>query len=378
VLIETMPQVLAWEAADDVCSRVFRAYVELLSDSLGSLLYRMRDADSSLAQRLELALAGASDDALMRVLTAPETSFRLLWKGDASDHARAEFILASFDAEAIREGHAARPAVEVWTALGDTGFLADGTTLTWAVEGLMPLDFGSPRLRSVVIDEVGLPDGGWGMLSEQEIVTVQQKLREARMGIELTGAHLLDLVCLFNRVLVCFRDSAIPHGSSSGSTGQYVGRSFLTNPHLPGVDNVMVAEALVHEAIHGLLYMQERRKAWVPEALYTGAASGVVSPWSGNRLPLRQYLQACFVWYGLLHFWCLALLSGSFPQTRVHTRIAQALIGYLGAPLTQALGPERADVSAEILDAIDEMQDRARSSFTDVAPEALTVLTVLQ
>ena len=371
-----MPRVLTWQRAEDASARVFGAYVELLADSLGLLLSRIHASDPALVEPIESGLDGTSDDGFIRLLTAPETSFRLLWRGDVSDVARAEFIIASLEAEALRDGRAAPPSTEVWTALGDIGFSPEGTIRTWAVEGLMPLDFGSPRLRAVVIDEVGRPDGEWGNLSRRQVSAVRVKLRAAAHGIEATKSQVLDFVRQFNRVLVCFRDVAIPTGSSSGSTGQYVGRSFLTNPQLRGVDEVVVAEALVHEAIHGLLYMQERCKAWVPDALYMGA-SALVSPWSGNPLPLRQYLQACFVWYGLLHFWSLALEADSFPESRVRTRIAQALIGFLGGRLTDSLGSAHDAVDPEILGAIDEMQLHVQRTFTDVAPGALADITSL-
>ena len=39
-----------------------------------------------------------------------------------------------------------------------------------------------------------------------------------------------------------------------------------------------------------------------------------ISPWSNWRLPLRTFVHACFVWFGLWHFWRPpAHLAGAGP-----------------------------------------------------------------
>ena len=85
------------------------------------------------------------------------------------------------------------------------------------------------------------------------------------------------------------------------------------------IDYLDIAEALVHEAIHSLLYMQERCHPWVPAELYAPVPR-VVSPWRGRNLALRPFLQACFVWYGILQFWGKATTTGTLRPHRWASR----------------------------------------------------------
>jgi hypothetical protein len=374
MLIHAMPQVLTWRSPTDDLVRVFSSYVDLLADSLGALLGRLKATDPDAANAVLARQAEVSPEGFLRVLTAPETSFRLLWDGDDSDRARAGFLLAALHAEMIREGRSVPLAQETWSAVGDLGFRPDGAVLgNWNLPGLMPLDFGSPHVGSVATGEIDAADGQWEPFTEGEIAAVRERLELAGRGIAETKPLLQEFVRWFNRVVVCLKDSASPTSSSSGSTGQYVGRTFITNPHLPGVDEVVIAEALIHEGIHGLLYMQERRKAWVGDDLYMGSAA-VLSPWSGNPLLVRPYLQACFVWYGLLHFWCLALEAGSFPAARTRERIAQAVTGFLRGPLLETLQPYRDEISPDLLAAVETMQQLVVESFAEVAPDRLRAI----
>jgi hypothetical protein len=374
MLIEAMPDVLTWKAPADDLVRVFGSYVDLLADSLARLLRRLQRAHPDAAQVLWERFAEASEVAFLRVLTAPETSFRLLWDGDESDLARAEFLLGALQAELAREGRDVRLAGETWTAVGDVGFKSDGSLLgNWNVPTLGPLDFGSPLVGSVATGEIDGADGHWEPFADDEIAAVRRRFKAASLGIEATRPVLREFVVWFNRVVVCLKDPMSPTSSSSGSTGQYVGRTFITNPHLPGVDDVFLAEGLVHEGIHGLLYMQERQRAWVTDELYMGSVS-VVSPWSGNPLQLRPYLQACFVWYGLLHFWCLALEAGSFPAGRTRERIGQAVTGFLRGSLTAPLQPYLEEISPDLLAAVEVMQDLVMRSFAEVAPDKLRAI----
>jgi hypothetical protein len=146
---------------------------------------------------------------------------------------------------------------------------------------------------------------------------------------------------------------------SSGSLGDYVGRSIFCNAHLPTVGTAVLAESLVHEAIHSLLSMYEADEPWFPEADSFSPESAVASPWTGARLSLRTFLQACFVWYGLAHLWTVARRSSPFPPDQVDERARQARRGFLGGPLVDHLGDLRSFVAPPILELVAAMQDRA-------------------
>jgi hypothetical protein len=129
------------------------------------------------------------------------------------------------------------------------------------------------------------------------------------------------------------------------------------------VDAVDIADAIVHEAIHALLYMQEQKKSWVYDPDLCKPIPRVVSPWTGRHLALRPFLQACFVWYGLLHFWCLALSAGAFDSARIRERIVRSGIGFWDKPLLDYIDSYKAALCPDLLKAIQEMQSIVNDAF---------------
>jgi hypothetical protein len=93
-----------------------------------------------------------------------------------------------------------------------------------------------------------------------------------------------------------------------------------------------------------------------------------VSPWTGTKLPVRQFLQACFVWYGLVHFWALAWTTGAFAPDRVRARLTLATSGFLFEDLVDTLVGMCGDgIAPAIVNAICEMQGVVRRSFAESA-----------
>ncbi|MFH6944221.1 hypothetical protein [Flavobacterium sp. FlaQc-50] len=89
---------------------------------------------------------------------------------------------------------------------------------------------------------------------------------------------------------------------TSGSDGEYVGRIVVCNGHT--VEDSVIVDALVHEAIHGLLYMIDELNVWQPSReISSEIGRTVISPWSNNSITIRNLVQAIYVWYGLYHFW---------------------------------------------------------------------------
>jgi hypothetical protein len=122
------------------------------------------------------------------------------------------------------------------------------------------------------------PDRSRTALKDEERPVAFDRLRMAFELVSATG--LSEFVTTFTKVLVLIRNETARF--SSGSETRYIGRSVLGNPHSAGIDHLDIAEALVHEAIHALLYMEERPRAWVPAALYAPVPR-VVSPWTGRN-----------------------------------------------------------------------------------------------
>jgi hypothetical protein len=70
-----------------------------------------------------------------------------------------------------------------------------------------------------------------------------------------------------------------------------------------------ISDSIVHEAIHSLIYRIELFDSFYEDnsaVLFTKA----ISPWSGRELNLHSFVHACFVWFGLWHFWSLSAITG--------------------------------------------------------------------
>jgi hypothetical protein len=354
MLIEAMPEVLTWRAGADVMLRVYEAYTDLLSKQLGKLLAELQVPNANLAQELRVVMAAASDEAFARVMTAPETSYRLLWQPyDAATSAK--FIMQAFLAEAAREGANVTFAEEAWTALGDVGFLPDQPMLQQPRINALLIDFISPYARSVDLGngDIITPRGEF---SDAESARIISQLESACEQLGRISPLIRDFAARFNRVLILQKDPTDPANFTSGSTGQFIGRSFLSNPHLDAVDEVGLAEGIVHEAIHALLYMQERQKDWVCSRELYLPNQILISPWTGSCLALRSFLQACFVWYGILHLWSQSLLAGEFERQKVKSRIIVSSRGFFAGQLVDHLAPWRDGISDDVIQAITTMQ----------------------
>ena len=354
MLIHRMPDALSWACGTADFDAVNYAYMRLLGQTWESR------SDAHLA-----ALARwAGKQGFDRFLGAPETSRRLLWPGaDAAEAAC--FFEASLRAELAFAGQPAEFAGETWTALGDAAFLPDGQRFNWPQEpGMMPLDFGSPRARSIDLTgaefETAAPRDPYTVV---ELEAAIRKVRAALHGVLQACPEAGRFIARFNKVLVIQPDPAAPGRSSSGSNGQFVGRSFVTNVQSPDVTAEAVADAVVHEGIHGLLYMQQVMQPWGPSELIYNQAPAAASPWTGRMLPLRSFLEACFVWYGLLHFWCYALSQSVFEPREVRRHLARALNGFLHQRLPDLVAGHREKVLPDLIESLAALQSNVQAAF---------------
>lgn len=360
VSLEEMSTALAWSAGTLVFDRAFRAYIALLSDRLAELLSDARVESPAGCAWLEALLQDAGDAAFMRTLVAPETSFRLLWRPGRTTE-RVAFICNALRAESARDDDAAAGSIdrECWTALGDVGFHPGGERIdNPQVPGAATIDILSPHAAAV---DLGLASGGRQRFAPDQLDRVLAKIADAAHGIEQAGAVHSGFVQRFNMVFIPQAAANDPTLFMSGSTGQYIGRSFVVNPHLDRVDAVDLAEAFVHEGIHALLYMQERQESWVNRPDYFELTQRIESPWTGRALGLRGFLHAVCVWYGLLHFWADALATRALSQPRVESRMRASLRGFLCGSLADRLLQYRPGVAADVLATVNAMQARVKA-----------------
>jgi len=136
-----------------------------------------------------------------------------------------------------------------------------------------------------------------------------------------------------------------------------IGRVGLINVLSRGWNVAKLSNAIVHEAIHSLIYKLE-----LQHALYSDNDAPekctAVSPWSGRTLKLHSFVHACFVWFGLWCFW-----NKSEDQSAAALKLKnRALTGFLAGPLLSSLSSESfAGIQPYVRDAIEEMYGRVMS-----------------
>ena len=91
-------------------------------------------------------------------------------------------------------------------------------------------------------------------------------------------------------------------GFLSESYGTKVGLVNINNAHKKNIDTADIIDALVHEAIHNFLFCFNQKTPLLLK-IKNKNTDPVISPWTGNKLPLFNYIHACFVWWGLFNLW---------------------------------------------------------------------------
>ena len=366
-LIATLPEMLTWSARDAVWDRIHDRYRGVVGEALGDVVAAIDRGGSARGKELIDALDEASDDALLRVVLAPETSYRLLWQRPQDSQATAEFIHRSLLAERAREGRPTAIAEETWTALGDALVKPTGEVVAApSIEGFVPIDFDSRTVRDA--DPYGLHHdrSPWHPLVEDHRAIALDRLGQAMACIRATSGVAGDFITRFVKVLVLQEDDEQSYFTGY-STQQYAGRTVIGNPQLAQVGQI--AESIVHEAIHAMLYMLLQTHPWGLEDPYFDDTKKLPSPWTGKMLPVSTLLHACFVWYGLLTFWSRATTSKAFPPKWVRGRMSRAALGFAGPPLLERLDEaDRDAIAPPIRAAIGRMQDRVIESLGGRGP----------
>jgi hypothetical protein len=351
--LEVAPELLLWDAR----APALRAPIEArFGAALEEAYWKLCEAD---ADGLAQLSRDTPADTLVRVIAAPRSVRRLVWKRSGETTRSLRFLRQALLVEhALLNGG---DGAEGWTADGRAHCGGAGNVLTQPLIAgdRIPLDLVSPHARSIdlmggsrIIRQRSKPGSA---VAEGTAI----RLGEAWQAIASEGGTAGECVAAWTRVIV-----AQPDGSGqfwSGTNGEYVGRVVLVNVQDPRVTLEEIMDAVVHEAIHGLLYMHESVEPWVSDpALYT-AEPAVTSPWSGSPLPLRPFMQACFVWYGLAMFWAPQIGNPRFDAERVHYLLRRAIGGFASDSLLDLLAPYEDAVRPDMLELIAELQRTVRS-----------------
>jgi hypothetical protein len=296
------------------------------------------------------ALAGnlrdLSGDAFCRLLYAPEMCAAVTAGSTPFPERTAKVISDWIETELALQNDLPLATEGRWTALGD-----------YLIASSMPPDlshcltragkhsFRGPRVGSDIPIDCGCSNTPFYAetnflhavaLNPEELLTAISKIETALAKISEVSRGAYHFVAAFTKGLLLQKHLVRTDQFWSWSSGAAIGRSVLVNPHLPAADASVIAEAIVHEAIHNMLCTAELEGSFVAD-FPAVLNCDIVSPWTGARLKLAPFLHACLVWFGLWGFWSAARGSTAFFQDQVERRIAFTAAGFYKGPLLQRI-----------------------------------------
>ncbi|MFD7643446.1 HEXXH motif-containing putative peptide modification protein [Kitasatospora sp. NPDC059795] len=293
-LTRRLPGVLRWgPGMSEVVAVALHSHLRVVQDGLAPLLPKL--------PRTQLGELARLDDLAWHRLLADPSAFGLL-KGGLG---RAE---PAADVEALLERVRARPGLRVHGIEVDT----------------------SSRRTAPVFARVdaafnGASDYGGAELGQLE------RLLGATLTAAASNEHVETLITGCVRVISMRREASRAPSSSSW-------------PSLPGYirlwnaeqgDLALRVDAVIHEAVHCLLYMIEEQENWFTDQAAAWGSS-MRSLWSGRDLPLHSFVHACFVWFALTCFWAEARVEGADDMFR------RAATGFDGGRLPAVVRSMRA------------------------------------
>ena len=147
-----------------------------------------------------------------------------------------------------------------------------------------------------------------------------------------------------------FGDGRSPQGMSSSSCEDWIGAILLVNADRIGISVERLADAVLHEAIHSQVSKVEALTARLENS------ATLLSPWTGIQLTSSTYAHACFVWYGLVHFW-RARLVGEPPDSALQASLTRAESGFRHRFLKKAVASRvELGLDADLLDVLLKME----------------------
>jgi hypothetical protein len=249
----------------------------------------------------------------------------------------------------------------LWSALGDCYFPSSTQNLNLNVNkkiyhaplvgNKIPVDYRSPYARSEL---PGFRKTS-NRYSNSETDRIISKLNQALTRISQSDPRVIDMIDQYTKVITIKKDPRDVYSWGSSSSNAYIGSIVLENPHLDVFTSDEIVEAIIHESIHSFMYILELdNPIFSDRRLY---AHEVRSPWTGNRLPLYSYLHACFVWFGLWHFWNLAIKTNLFHFEISSKHKCKSAVGFKGDSLLNPIREISTGISLARQQAIQKMQE---------------------
>jgi hypothetical protein len=315
VQILQLPSALLWRC-DENFSSIYQNHLKFLNSFLGYTLYNICKNIPHEGSTLIKEMDKLNQESYLRILSAPLTYFHLNIEENKMNLKRQlSFLEDSVISEKCRCKMLERSPKNLWSVLGDYYIPSNILTSTNPVKNLIfdhKKEYFSPKIENtIVIDYWSMHTIGnipWTNkisleFEQNEICKILEKLYQTVKIISSVNYDLLKFILMYTKVLLLVKDRNANNSFewSSESEDHYIGQTVLTNPHLEQVMPLDIAEALVHEAIHHMIYMIEIREYFLQND--PDIEKYIESPWTGTKLHIHNYLHACFVWYGLLNFW---------------------------------------------------------------------------
>ena len=296
-------------------------------------------------------------------MLAPDTYWRLsraLGGTDKKDFAI--YLTLSTAVEKLRMGIDDLCGFNRWSALGDfmDGDESNLPSFSGLVQNIryrrkysspllcnqVPIDAFSKFAKRVMINANFRPIKYGEPLNfdHSEYTEVLTKIDQSMVELKSINMRLYDFV-LSSTSTIVLRKNSLPAFLSSSSNA-FVGQTVFLNPHLREIDCAIVAEALVHEAIHHILIRSEVFAPFLVDV--TNELPTIRSPWSGRELGLHSLIGACFVWFGLLCFWQEVSIKDALRSPRRAWLIERAQRGFYDHAFVASVKPWRNLINPEI------------------------------
>lgn len=367
-MLHKIPNIFAWEEARDHFANLRVLAHSVALRRLRSCLDHIGRYDQNLCRSMRALFEELPLEGKLRFMTAPETFYRITRL--RKDPVESIIILCNFlNGEAAL--HELGPLEKDYvTALGDY-YYSEATpgsvSATEAKEANAPMKaFHAPRLAEAIPIDFASSNAATAQetdvlreylqYSEEEKALVCAKLNAAFSLIERINEAAAHLIKQHIKVIIPLKTAEPGYGSTSQPhcPGRVLLRGSEASPLAP------LASALVHEAMHQVLYILEWGGPFIIEDPDIRAARAK-SEWTGRDLPLHSHIHACFIWYGLSNFWARARSSEAFDAIDVERQLARSMAGFRDRNPIEFLAPHAGMVRYDVLKIAGTLRDRLQS-----------------
>jgi hypothetical protein len=365
-LIAMLPDFLTWQSGNELTRSACKIHVQYMYHQIKQW---SKHADTDLFH----SITSLPMSSQQRLLLAPRFYHLLRYSqpgADEIDSFRQVLDLEKY----LCNQEGARPRGS-WTALYDF-YLAPEEPVAEQAPACKPslsfrgTTFRAPMLGGIVIDafrpfteaDFPTPLGEATNHTPEELEFITWRLEQSLDQISRISRTARSAVDALVQVISLIRAPRSVKGTQSFSNKPVIGRMGLANANSNRWSISKIADAIIHESIHALIYKLELTNSLYLDDAVEFEGLTIVSPWSGRELPLHSFVHACFVWFGLWSFWGLASPE-EYKAAELRNRAARGFL--TGHPLSCIPDAARDRLRPEVRQAIDRMFKQVTSVSTD-------------